>query len=103
MKVFPTGTAIQYANNMLGLDDLDLYRDYTHLSDYGRLIAAHVWYARLMGLEELTEVNVDRIPASERLSRFQKYGDLVITEEMKQQILDAVNWALENPYTVPVN
>lgn len=101
VKVFPTGTAIQYANNMLGLDDLDLYRDYTHLNDYGRLIAAHVWYARLMGLEELTEVNVDVIPASERLSRFQQYGDLVITEEMKQQILDAVNWALENPYTVP--
>jgi len=99
--VLPTGTAMHYAYNMTELDDMDLFRDYTHISDYGRLIAAYVWYAKFMGLTELTEVNVDVVPKDLRAPRFKKYGDLEITAEMKQQLLDSVNYALKNPFTLP--
>ena len=99
--VIPAGTAIQYANNALVQADTDLYRDYTHLSDFGRLIAAYVWYASITGQTEITEVNVDVIPASLRHRRAQSLGDLEITEEMKQVIIQAVNYALANPWTLP--
>ena len=99
--VLPTGTAVQYAINKLGLTDQEMFRDYTHVSDYGRLMAAYVWYAKFMGLTELTEIHVDTVPAALRAPRFQKYGDLELTAQMKQHILDAVNYALKNPFTLP--
>lgn len=99
--IFPTGTVIQYANNVLGMSDLDLYRDYTHMSDLGRLMCAYLWYAKLTGLTEITEVNTDVIPAAMRHTRAQKLGDLEITGEMKQQIIQSVNHALKCPYELP--
>ena len=95
----PTGTALCYARNVMGQTDLDLYRDYTHLSDFGRLIAAYVWYATLTGKTEITEVKVDTIPRELRHERFRDFP-LVITEEMKNVIIESVNFALKNPWTV---
>ena len=95
----PTGTAICYARNVMGQTDLDLYRDYTHLSDFGRLIAAYVWYATLTGKTEITEVKVDEIPRELRQERFRDFP-LVITEDMKNVIIESVNFALANPWTV---
>ena len=100
-KVLNTGTVIQYANNMLGQTERDLYRDYTHLSDYGRLIVAHMIYCQIEGLTTLDSVNMDAIEKSLRHTKFQKYGDLNITAEQKQVIVDAVNYSLKNPYEVP--
>lgn len=99
--VIPNGTALHYANNALMLEDTDLFRDYTHLSDFGRLLASYVWYATLTGQTEITEVNVDVIPAQLRHRRAKALGDLEINDEMKQVIIEAVNYALKNPWTLP--
>lgn len=99
-EVFPSGTAIQYANHALGQTDEDLYRDYIHMSDLGRLMVAYLWYAKLTG-EPIESVNVDVIPAAERCTwRQQDLGDFTVTDEMKQVIKAAVNYTLEHPYTV---
>lgn len=99
--IAPTGMAFTYARNVLGMTDLDLYRDYTHSSDYGALIAAYVWFATITGKTEITEMNIDVIPASQRHNHFKDQGDLVITEEMQEVLVKAVNYALANPYTIP--
>ena len=100
--MMPTGTAICYARNVLGQSDLDLYRDYTHQSDYGRLISAYVWYATLTGKTEIADVKIDVIPAALRHARDQKLGDLVITPQMKAVIKESVNFALKNPLAISV-
>ena len=98
--VIPCGTALHYANNALDQKDTDLFRDYTHLSDFGRLLASYVWYCTITGKTEITEVNVDVIPAEMRHRRAKVLGDLEITEEMKQVIIKSVNYALANPWTL---
>ena len=55
--LMPVGTAIQNANATL--DDPDLYRDNTHLSDFARLIAAYTWYCEL----EHTTLNTFQLEA----------------------------------------
>lgn len=97
----PTGMAFTYARNVLGMTDLDLYRDYTHTSDYGALIAAYVWFATITGKTEITEMNIDVIPASQRHNHFKNQGDLTITAEMKDVLIKSVNYALANPWTIP--
>ena len=106
--VFHSGTAIQYASETHGVPEAEegrsyeLYRDYTHLSDFGRLMVAYQWYAQIYGLEQLTEVNVDLIPQAMRAtSREQAFGDVVITEAHKEAILASVNFALSHPNETP--
>ena len=108
--VFHSGTAIQYASETHGVPEADverkydLYRDYTHLSDFGRLIVAYQIYAQIFGLEELTEVNVDVIPAEMRATfREKPLGDIEITEEHKAAIIASVNYALKNPNKAPTD
>ena len=101
--VLASGTAVQYANNVLGMTDLDLYRDYTHTSEFARLMVSYLWYCQLTGdrLETIDDVKVDIIPQHLRHSRFTSQGDMEITDFMKQVIVDAVNYTLENPLEVP--
>ena len=104
--VIPTCTTIQYAHEILGRDHEELYRDYTHVNDYGRLMVAYTWYAYIMELEELTEVNLDAIPAvlKHRNSKFPAAdadGNYIVTEDMKADILKAVNWTMKNPWNLP--
>ena len=75
-------------------------RDYTHLTDIGRLIASYVWYCELFGIEELTEIKVDAIPKAFLKSTADKTQDLVLTEGEKAVILEAVNNTLKNPLDV---
>lgn len=105
--VFHSGTAIQYASETFGVPEGDpmrryeLYRDYTHMSDFGRLIVAYQWYCQIFGIEELTEVNIDMIPAHMRTKCAIVYGDLEIDETMKQAIIESVNYALKHPNEAP--
>ena len=104
--ILPTCTTVQYAYQVLGRDHEELYRDYTHLNDYGRVIVSYYWYAAIMGIEELTEVNLDAVPAAlkHRNSKFpaaDANGNYNITEDMKEDVLAAVNWTLQNPYNLP--
>ena len=100
-----SATPIHYALTVLGREQLHLYRDYTHMSDYGRLICAYQWYAQLMGLEEITEVNMDTIPTTLKHanSKFPVLtnGVYPVTQDMKDDLIESVNWALKNPWTMP--
>lgn len=101
------GTAIQYASETYGVPEgsldhnYELYRDYVHLSDYGRLLVAYQLYAEIFGLEKLETVNVDLVTADMRIHSEQKYGDLVITQQHKDAIIASVNWALKHPNENP--
>ena len=106
--VFHTGTAIQYASETHGVPEgdperkYDLYRDYVHLSDTGRLIVAYQLYAQIFGLEKLEAVNVDLVKANMRATfREQQCGDLEVTQQHKDAIIASVNFALANPNEVP--
>ena len=108
--VFHSGTAIQYASEVHGVPEAaldrnyELYRDYTHLSDFGRLMVAYQWYAQIYGVEQLTEVNVNLIPSAMRAtSREQAYGDILITDAHKAAIIASVNYALQNPNKAPTD
>ena len=95
-----TGTAIMYAHNVLERPQLELWRDYTHLSDFGRLIAAYSMYTQLTG-QPIETVGIDTIPTERRSLQYQHLGDMTVTEEMKQIIIQSVNYALEDPWSVP--
>ena len=83
--LLPVGTAIQNART--GFVGDTLTRDGFHLSDLGRLIASYTWYAVLDG-QPLHAVNLDKV-ASQKL-----------TEAHKKLIVEAVNNAIADPYTV---
>ena len=112
--IFYTGTTIQYATEVLGmpeaelsgenttklyqqLTDRSMYRDYIHLSDYGRLFAAYQEYAQIYGLDHIDAVNVDVIEAHLRQWRWVPEGDVPLTQEMKDAIVESVNYTLQHP------
>ncbi len=116
--VLYSATPIQYATEVMGvpqaevtdedltklpysLADHSMYRDYIHLSDYGRLYIAYLWYAQLYGLTAIEEVNVDVIEAHLRQWRWVSQGDVVLTQQMKDWIVEAVNYTLEHPTQMP--
>ena len=99
-KFISTNAAIMHAHVVSGVPQLDLWRDYTHLTDYGRLVAAYALYAQIMDAE-VTEVKVQSIAAGLRHRRAQVLGDMEVTDEMRQVIIDAVKYARENPWVTP--
>lgn len=99
-KYISTNAAIMHAYLVSGLPQVELWRDYTHLTDYGRLIAAYTLYAGIMD-EDITEVKVQSIAAGLRHRRAQVLGDMQVTDEMRQVIIDAVKYARENPWVTP--
>lgn len=98
--IIPTGTAFCYARNELGKTDEELYRDYTHLSDLGSLMAAYAWYAVITEKTEISAVNVDIVPARQRYEKNWGLGDWIVTQEEKDMIVKSVNYALSNPFAV---
>lgn len=99
--VVSTAAAIQYLKDVSDLPEQLLFRDYTHLSDEGRLAAAYVLYGCLSGLEAVEAVQIDRIPANLRHYTAQGEGDLMLSDDFREQIKAAANYALQNPTTAP--
>lgn len=95
-----TGAGFVYAHKMLGVSQFALYRDYTHLSDFGRVLAAYCFYTQFTG-EPIEEVKLDKIPAKKRQSHYIADGDLIITDELKHIIKESANYALEHPWDIP--
>ena len=75
-------------------------RDYTHLTDIGRLIVAYCCYCELYGVTELTEVKLDAITRSFLKTTPDKTQDRVLTDAEKALILEAVNNTIKNPFTI---
>lgn len=97
--VIPGGSVIQYARNM-GMTDRDLFRDYAHKSDYGRVLIGYVWYASLMGITEMESLAYTTVPTQIRHTKSPKV-DLVLTQEQYDMALAAINYALKNPFDSP--
>jgi len=104
--IIPSGTAVQYA--LRSLDTVrtqsEIYRDYTHMSDYGRLIAAYLWYAKIMGLSKIDNVGINAIPSVLHHSKSTfptAESGYAVDDQMKLDIIECVNWALEHPFELP--
>ena len=94
--IIASGTAIQNAWSSY-LEDTDLHRDYYHVTDYGRVIAAYTWYCTLVGIEQLDEIKLDAIPKAFLKSTENKSTDRILTDAEKAIILESVNNTLKNP------
>ena len=107
--VIPAATTIQYAREILGYEQDQLYRDYTHLSDFGRLMSAYTWYGKIMECvsgeaQTISSVGIAAIPAGLRQynSTYPTAdSNYAVTTQMQSDIKTAVNWALAHPYELP--
>ena len=107
-KIIYGAKPVQYAGEVLGVPQydpeqkLDLYRDYTHISDFARLMVAYQWYCQMFDVKELTEVKVDTIPAEWRATFRQKaLGDREMTQQHKDILMESVNETLKDPFAIP--
>lgn len=94
-----TGAAVMYAHSELSIPQQEIWRDYTHLSDFGRLIVAYAMYTQLTG-NPISTIGLNTIPVQFRHPLFQDLGDLKVTKQMKGSIILSANYALRDPWTV---
>lgn len=95
-----SGTSVMHATLTQGVPQLELWRDYTHLSDYGRLMVGYAITAQLTG-NPIRQVGIDEIPVGWRHRQTAPQGVQIITPTMKRILVDACNYALKNPWNVP--
>lgn len=93
--LMPTGVAVQNANSSY-LDDPDLYRDYTHLNDFSRVMAAYVWYCTFEDVQ-VDSLKFTVVPAG--LTKSYKTaggtGDMTLTQMQIDIIEESVKNALD--------
>lgn len=94
------GASVMHALLTQGMTQLDLWRDYTHLSDYGRLMVGYAITAQLTG-QPIKQVGIDVIPISWRHKQNKSQGPQALTEKMKQVIVEAANYSLKDPWHIP--
>lgn len=95
--IMPTGTAVQNAKSSY-LADGELYRDTTHLNDFGRLMAGYVWFCRLEGVPA-DSFKLNYIPDALTKSYTQE-GDIQLDADMLEVLEESVRNAIETPFTV---
>ena len=100
-KAICTGAGIMNAHFVQGVEQMEIWRDYTHLRDFGRLVAAYSMATQLLG-KSVERVSITCVPVEMRHGMFQELGDMEVTAEMQQVIQKAANHALADPWTVPV-
>ena len=100
--VMVNATAIQYAIEWMGMHDQDMYRDYTHVSDLGRLVVSYLWYAKLTGKTSIGDPNYTLVSQSLENSR-QPLGYARNWSAYSDVIKNSVNFALADPYGVIQN
>lgn len=96
----PTGTAIENLKTTK-LTNAEVYRDYAHVTDYGRMVAAYVWYCTIFG-KDISECKLSPISWKLQINSFsrQYQKDLELTEDQKNILVEAVGNALKTPYEV---
>lgn len=98
--VFPNGTVVQNLKSTT-LENKAIYRDYAHVTDFGRYAAAYTWYCVMFG-KDITECKL--APMNYKVVRdpfYRQYKrDFELTDEQKQILVECVGNALSNPYQV---
>ena len=100
--VMPNATAIQYAIEWMGMHEQDMYRDYTHVSDLGRLTVAYLYYAKLTGKASIGDPKYTLVSQTLENSR-QPLGYAKDYSQYSDVIKNSVNFALADPYGVIQN
>lgn len=100
--VMPNATAIQYAIEWMGMHEQDMYRDYTHVSDLGRLTVAYLWYAKLTGKTSIEAPKYTLVSQTLENSR-QPLGYAKDYSQYSDVIKNSVNFALADHYGVIQN
>lgn len=101
-RIIPSGTAIQNAraagSPKLTRDMANATtKDHIHLNALGRVISGYALFATITDRTELTAINLENVPQA---YHYPNDAPLIMTEETKTLILNAVNNALKNPYEV---
>ncbi|MBP3360439.1 MAG: DUF4886 domain-containing protein [Clostridia bacterium] len=80
VNILPCGEAVQYAQNVMGLTEAQMYRDqYSHLTyDKGRYLVAAVWYSTLTGNSVLTNSYHPAGISSSELQKLKSAVDYVV-------------------------
>ena len=100
--VFPNGTTIENLKTTK-LADNEIFRDYGHVTDFGRLVAAYTWYCVLTDTA-ITDCKLAPINHKVLLDGTARAAgiDWVLTEEQKNILVEAVGNAIKSPYdTIP--
>lgn len=100
--VMVNATAIQYAIEWMGMHEQDMYRDYTHVSDLGRLTVSYLWYAKLTGKTSIGDPKYTLVSQTLENSR-QPLGYAKDYSQYSDVIKNSVNFALADPYGVIQN
>ena len=98
--VFPSSTA--YINALSGYKTTkEMYRDYSHASEFGRAMIAYLWYCNLTGTD-ISDCDFEPINYQYRkdTTAYQNQEDMVLTAEEKQTIVEVVGSALAKPYEI---
>ena len=93
--MIPGGTAFENALSSY-LEEKDIHRDYVHASDLSRVMVSYLWYCKLVGIEKLDAIKLDKIPKN-FFKSLQNAEDYVLTDADKAIIIESVNNALANP------
>jgi len=100
--VMTNATAIQYAIEWMGMEEQDMYRDYTHVSDLGRLTVAYLWYAKLTGKTAIEAPKYTLVSQYVENTK-QPLGYAKDYSKYSDVITKSVNFALADPYGVIQN
>ena len=96
--ILPTGTAIQNAKSS-ALTGRDLYRDYVHLKDYGRLIAGYAWFCALTG-KNIRDCKIGPFHYESMLDQAVRLlkQPVELTQLQKDILVESVENAINNPF-----
>ena len=95
-----SGTAVMQAYLTQGVSQLELWRDYTHLSDYGRLMVGYALVAQLTG-RRIESVGINVVSKWKRHYQNRHLGNMKVTEEMKETIIESANYTIAYAWEMP--
>ena len=82
------------------MDRSDLGIVFTHLNDYGRLIAGYSLFTQITG-QAVDEIALRLVPENLRQAHYRPEGDLTVRDEMARVIRESANHAWADPWSVP--
>ena len=98
--VLPVGTVIQNLKTTKLRSD-EIYRDYGHATDFGRMAVAYLWYCLLFN-KDITECQLSpinyKVVRDEVVRLTQK--DMELTQEQRDILVEAVGNTLKTPFEV---
>ena len=105
---FSMGTAVYYANKILGVasgnvnnDGGVLYRDAVHMSIYGRALVAYSFFAQFTG-QEIDHVSLNAVSAAVANGAYYDKSNIpALTAAQKSVIIQTANYTFNHPWVVP--